>query len=172
MLTFKLCCFYALGSLCSHSQYLCSCAQQVYVFLLWSLSGKQKCMEILQRTFGISIHKILNARLSSKNRAAFFITHYFLGQYWYIIQGIYTTNNYFPSSPTCTLNCVCFTLFVCLCVSRAHTVIQTSSQWAVLWGSDAVLEPLLEVKCVQKCIFLIFSILSWKGFTFVFQWSV
>ncbi len=110
MLTFKLCCFYALGSLCSHSQYLCSCAQQVYVFLLWSLSGNYQ----------------------------------------------YITNNYFSSSLTCTLNCVCFTLFVCLCVSRAHTVIQTSSQWAVLWGLDAVLEPLLEVKYVQKCIFLVF----------------
>ncbi len=80
----------------------------------------------------------------------FFITHYFWGQHWYIIQVIYITNSYFPSSPTCTLNCVCFTLFVCLCVSRAHTVIQTSSQWAVLWGLDVVLEPLLEVMCVQK----------------------
>jgi len=47
ILTFKLCYFYALGSFCSHRQYLCSCAQQVYVFLLWSLSGKQKCMEIM-----------------------------------------------------------------------------------------------------------------------------
>lgn len=75
ILTFKLCYFYALGSLCSHSQHLCSCAQQVYVFLLWSLSGKQKCMEILWCIFGISIHKMLNARLSSGGRTEFFLLH-------------------------------------------------------------------------------------------------
>lgn len=121
ILTFKLCYFYALGSLCSHSQYLCSCAQQVYVFLLWSLSGKQKCMEILWCIFGISIHKMLNAHLSSGGRTEFFYYTLFLrtvlltmliyhpGHLYYHELFISTFTHLYPQ--------LCLLAFVCMPVS-------------------------------------------------------